>query len=165
MNSTSPSFDVGRFRKLRIAWSVFGSLACVLLIVLWVRSYSWIDGASMPITGSRHVVVYSSTGRLSFRSAPYGKPNGPFNVWWVVHDSIAKEREAMTRANIKPDRQYFGPSRYGFLLPHAFVAAIAAIVAALPWLRWPKRFTLRTLLIATTLIAVVLGLAVWQVRR
>src|SRR5689334_19264816 len=28
-----------RFRKLRIAWSVFWGLACVLLIVLWVRSY------------------------------------------------------------------------------------------------------------------------------
>src|SRR6476620_2384492 len=28
-----------RFRKLRIAWSVFCGLACVLLIVLWVRSY------------------------------------------------------------------------------------------------------------------------------
>jgi hypothetical protein len=29
-----------RFRKLRIAWSVFWGIACVLLIVLWVRSYS-----------------------------------------------------------------------------------------------------------------------------
>src|SRR5215212_550767 len=28
-----------RFRKLRIAWSVFWGLSTVLLIVLWVRSY------------------------------------------------------------------------------------------------------------------------------
>src|SRR3954466_10399403 len=28
-----------RFRKLRIAWSAGWGLACVLLIVLWVRSY------------------------------------------------------------------------------------------------------------------------------
>jgi hypothetical protein len=28
-----------KFRKLRIAWSVFCGLACVLLVVLWVRSY------------------------------------------------------------------------------------------------------------------------------
>src|SRR4051812_7318078 len=28
-----------RFPKLRIAWSVFCGLACVLLVVLWVRSY------------------------------------------------------------------------------------------------------------------------------
>src|SRR4051812_39587288 len=32
-----------RFRKLRIAWSVFWGLAAALLIVLWVRSYWWTD--------------------------------------------------------------------------------------------------------------------------
>src|SRR3954466_4741046 len=32
-----------RFRKLRIAWSVFWGLACVLPIVLWVRSDWWAD--------------------------------------------------------------------------------------------------------------------------
>src|SRR3954454_24663816 len=31
--------DRMRFRKLRIAWSVGCAVACVLLIVLWVRSY------------------------------------------------------------------------------------------------------------------------------
>src|SRR5262245_41449478 len=28
-----------RYRKLRIAWSVFWGLVCLLLSVLWVRSY------------------------------------------------------------------------------------------------------------------------------
>jgi hypothetical protein len=28
-----------RFRKLRIAWAVACGIACVLLVVLWVRSY------------------------------------------------------------------------------------------------------------------------------
>jgi hypothetical protein len=32
-----------RFRKLRIALSVACGIACVLLIVLWVRSYSKVD--------------------------------------------------------------------------------------------------------------------------
>jgi hypothetical protein len=35
-----------RFRKLRIAWSVGWGIACVLLIVLWVRSYSWSESYS-----------------------------------------------------------------------------------------------------------------------
>ena len=34
-----PSNTLMRFRKLRIAWSVGCGIACVLLIVLWVRSY------------------------------------------------------------------------------------------------------------------------------
>jgi hypothetical protein len=32
-----------RFRKLRNAWSVAWGIACVLLVVLWVRSYSWFE--------------------------------------------------------------------------------------------------------------------------
>ena len=36
------------------------------------------------------------------------------------------------------------------------------VLAAAPWLRW--RFSLRTLLIATTLIAVLLGIIVWKSR-
>ena len=42
---------------------------------------------------------------------------------------------------------------------HWLPALLFAAVAAIPWLRW--RFSLRTLLIATTLVAVVLGLIVW----
>ena len=43
--------------------------------------------------------------------------------------------------------------------PHWFVALLAVGISILPWLRW--RFSLRTLLIATTLVAVVLGVVVW----
>ena len=43
--------------------------------------------------------------------------------------------------------------------PIWFVVAMCGLVAAIPWLRW--RFSLSTLLIATTLVAVVLGLGVW----
>ena len=32
-----------KFRKLRIAWSVGWGLVAVLLCVLWVRSYWWVE--------------------------------------------------------------------------------------------------------------------------
>jgi hypothetical protein len=49
--------------------------------------------------------------------------------------------------------------------PHWYFAITFAAIAALPWLAWlPYRFSLRTLLIATTLVAVVLGVAVWVSR-
>ena len=41
-----------RFRKLRIAWSVTWGIACVLLIVLWVRSYWWGKRNCIPIVRS-----------------------------------------------------------------------------------------------------------------
>jgi len=40
-----------------------------------------------------------------------------------------------------------------------FVSAMILALAWLPWQRW--KFGLRTLLIATTLVAIVLGLIVW----
>ena len=49
-------------------------------------------------------------------------------------------------------------------LTHPISLLAICLLAALPWPRWPKRFSLRTLLIATTLVAVVLGLVVWPLR-
>ena len=40
------------------------------------------------------------------------------------------------------------------------VVLLMAALAAVPWLRW--RFSLRTLLIAMTLVAVVLGIIMWM---
>ena len=42
--------------------------------------------------------------------------------------------------------------------------AFAALVAIMPMVPWPERFSLRTLLIAMTLVALVLGLIVWLLR-
>ena len=39
------------FRYLRIAFSATCLITCVLLIVLWVRSYWWEDNASIWISG------------------------------------------------------------------------------------------------------------------
>src|SRR5215213_3399771 len=51
----------------------------------------------------------------------------------------------------------------GFLVvTYWFLISAAICVGIAPWLRW--RFSLRTLLIATTLVAVVLGLIVWSIK-
>ena len=48
-----------------------------------------------------------------------------------------------------------------FAVPHWLVSLVLFLVALAPWLS-VRRFSLRTLLIATTFIAVVLGLVVWM---
>src|SRR6266480_4470373 len=48
-------------RKLRVAWSVFCGIACVLLIALWVRSYSRADSL---------VIIMTSTHQLELQSVP-----------------------------------------------------------------------------------------------
>src|SRR6476469_3147947 len=49
-------------RKLRIAWSVGCAIACVLLIVLWVRSYWRKDIVHLPT--QQDVIVNSAYGVL-----------------------------------------------------------------------------------------------------
>jgi hypothetical protein len=52
---------------------------------------------------------------------------------------------------------------YRLRLPYWCLILISVAFAAVPWIHW--RFSLRTLLIATTLIAVVLGLIVYVSQR
>ena len=49
--------------------------------------------------------------------------------------------------------------------PHWFVTLLFALFAAIPWIRRKWRFSLRTLFIVTTLVAVMLGLIAWMVHR
>ena len=46
--------------------------------------------------------------------------------------------------------------------PHWLLVSLIAVVATLPWLRW--RFSLRTLLVAITLVALVLGIIIATTR-
>jgi hypothetical protein len=51
--------------------------------------------------------------------------------------------------------------RFRFLeakAPSWFLVALSLVVAATPWIPWSRRFSLRTLLIAMTLIALALGI-------
>ena len=50
------------------------------------------------------------------------------------------------------------------VVPHWLAASISAALAVIPWTSQKWSFSLRTLLIAITLIAVVLGVAVWTIR-
>jgi hypothetical protein len=50
-------------------------------------------------------------------------------------------------------------------VPHWYPILAFGTLATISWLPWSKRFGLRTLLIATTLVAVGLWLAVWAARK
>jgi hypothetical protein len=138
------------FRKLRIAWSVFCGPACVLLIVLAVRS-NWRGDVITCRGGKALIGIESNRGRLAvFRTADR---YGPDEFSWSL-ESYGPDEYVAPRALI-----FVWPSGKCIGAPHWFGVFALAGLAAFPWLRW--RFSLRTLLIATTLVAVVLGLAVW----
>jgi hypothetical protein len=155
-----------RFRKLRIAWSVFWGLACVLLVVLWVRSYWYWDGACDHIDGTHGLELHSLRGKTCVRYVTQIRPPDPERGWYCGSDLISEyEAKSKEQARLPGSLiwEFEGAMPY-LSLPHSLYALVFATIAAVPWIHWSRRFRLRALLIATTLVAVLLGSIVWSMR-
>ncbi len=146
-----------RYRKLRIAWSVVCGMLCLLLILLWVRSYWRFDYLCRLNRTPVYIGIESDTGLIALtwidlRLRPRATQNlAPGWTHSVLRPAVADN----TR------RRFQLASMSGFLqvvFPHWLLVIPTAAAATSPWL--PRSFSLRTLLIATTLVAVVLGLIV-----
>jgi hypothetical protein len=161
-----------RFRKLRIAWSVAWGSASVLLIMLWVRSYWRYDMLAFPsqsigLGSIQGELVYSSTNFPS-NSWPKFIRVGPQSQQWTVHSEsitgntgfpLMKDGQPVTRTI---GFGWFSSVHWLYVfVPHWFLVLVTTAAAFTPWILRKNRFSLRTLLIATTLVAVVLGLAIW----
>jgi hypothetical protein len=149
-----------RFRKLRIAFSVTCAIACVLLIALWVRSYWW---SGIIVSNRWDPIVVVSHGHV-FYDADYSYPwsrdiQPPYMIrrsdyWYKIQNIWNPDGSGL---NINKFRARVS------IWPFVLGSVAATIFPWLWWLRW--RFSLRTLLIATTLVAVVLGLVVYATRQ
>jgi hypothetical protein len=155
-----------KFRKLRIAWSVAWGVACVLLIALWVRSYWWIDSAQISITKSQLLIVNFMHGGIGIGDQ-YNRADPEVSGWTSFEIERMKAMAFMPREVWDGRRINWGHApRMGFAeiyitIPYWLLIPFA-IALATTWirqLRW--RFSLRTLLIATTLVAAVLGVAAY----
>jgi hypothetical protein len=51
-----------------------------------------------------------------------------------------------------------------FFVPYWCPVCLSVLLATSPWFGMPRRYSLRTLSIATTLVAVLLGLIVWAAK-
>jgi hypothetical protein len=150
-----------RYRKLRIAWSVVCGIAGVLLIVLWVRSYYRWDIAAH---ATRHNVAIASSqaGALVLQYAEVIDETTVNSDGWFTENLPSINRDLLPLNGVEV--AHAGPiykrdfDGYVVTLPYWLLLPLAAAFATLPWFR--LRFSLRTLLIATTLVAAVLGLIV-----
>ena len=122
-------------KYLRIAVTALSLTACVLLIALWVRSYWYWESLNWYFSTTKYINVSSDAGQLSLG---VGDLPGVMPGYWRGKPGV-----------------YVGGQ---FVMPHLLLLLGTAVLSALPWLPW--RFSLRTLLIATTLVAVVLGIIV-----
>jgi hypothetical protein len=152
---------------LRIAFSVTCGIACVLFVVLWVRSYYWRDILAIHHPAFGLANVTSHRGQLVFIGLSRTSRNAAF-----VRVGSRRSEEAIQRDPVGTFQRGLNAgfgirlARTSALLavPNWFIAMCTASLAAVPWLRWPKRFRLRTLLIAITLAAVGLGAVAMMLR-
>jgi hypothetical protein len=154
-----------RYRKLRIAWTVFCGIACALMIVLWIRSYWWMDSLTFKSPAwqsGMQMNSIQSTTEIGIRD--YGFDD---NLFTVMHERIISRSEIQDDFGKVLDTRWFhllgGKGDILVIVPDWFLMLISIVFAAVPWLRW--RFSVRSLLIAITLVAVVLGLIVWATSR
>jgi hypothetical protein len=146
-----------KYRRLRIAFSVTCGIACVLLLGLWVRSYYTEDHASGYTSKTHGFRFYSSRGCLVYYATEI--PDAIHNCPWTINVGSRfwldkGDPRLATFPRITHTKQTLN-----ICLPYwVLVLLVATPVVALPRVRW--RFSLRTLLIAMTLVAVLLGMIV-----
>lgn len=174
-NQTSWSDRLLRFLHSLPAIACFA--LCVLLMVLWMRSYHWINKASF-------CYATGGTGNLGagptpqYRTFHVSAKNGCLMVQRDTDFFIVPGQElAQTGITIWPSHRVSrGGNGRGFLrgfffnrsaigqatlsIPLWFLSMTTAAAGTLLWMQRPYRFTLRGALVATTFIAVVLGMGV-----
>ena len=160
-------------RYLQIIVTVLGLTACVLLIALWVRSANAFDSFNRT-SDTGHLEVWSCHGKVFINW-------GAVKTFLPVGDTARRQRlrnaiEQTQAAEIKSFREVFTKwglspipetSFFGFkwsdwnslVIPFWFPVALTVSMAAIPWIHWSRRFSLRTLLIGMSLVAVALGMA------
>src|SRR5436190_11784400 len=134
-------------RQLRIAFSATCLIACVFLIMLWVRSYRY-DKATM-LHGAKVQRLLNSQNRLITAWSKLGaihlcisRPPIPLTEW-ETHYAAGR----LLGFGLLIDGRSFA-----LRIPYWFTIAATCSVAVFPWTRFFSwKFSLRTLLIATAL--------------
>jgi hypothetical protein len=144
-------------RKLRIAWSVGCWFACMSLLLLWLRSLFLVDIAVAPISANSSVAVGTMPGTLMVAVSD----STGYQPWKLHTKSVVDTfYRGVTPRNGFSSRMWgsFAVSGWQAELPYWLLILLGTILGVAPWLCWQKQFSLRTLLIGTTLIAAVLGI-------
>jgi hypothetical protein len=150
-----------KYRKLRIAWSVGWGVLCLLLIALWVRSYWCRDAILHRTLGSNLFVLSSMRGKL----VTYGVASSTATPSWELRSGKIISGKYFWA----DETQYQGVLGFAaknvlgiqFLsAPHWFFALSTATIAA-GSLLLRRRFSLRTLLIGMTVVAMPVAMIAW----
>ena len=145
---------------LRIAVTALSLTACVLLIALWVRSYRKFEWVVIRVPGA-YLRIVSYPAALQIMKEPFFVDEQLAQSPWQIHE---RPRHPSVTGYYLPritKGQWPFLSEAVLIVPYWVLLSVAALLAALPWIRQlGRRFSLRTLFIATTLVAVGLGIVI-----
>jgi hypothetical protein len=142
-------------RYLRIAATLLSLTACALFVALWLSSYYWwcyirvpsqtLEFQLISVLGRVNACVFDMSGRVRPLKAHVGK---------IDEEALTVRRTIESYEN----QRGFGAVKAGWAavmaIPHWFLVLLSG---ALTGTMQIKRFSLRALLIAMTLVAVLLG--------
>ena len=141
-------------RCLRIAVSAVCVTVSVLLAGLWVRTYWYAD--TFFITDGALVSAQGSIFFVYEKHSPH-----PYWNWGAVSQPLDDWQKSHGRESQGILGGGFAPIRRGWIIsiPTGYLLLLSAALAFVPWLPWSTRFSLRTLLLVTTFVALALGCA------
>ena len=152
-------------RYLRFTLSAVCGIVCLLLIALWVRSYWWADGITGPLASARQLLIESSMGSFSVRLDDTIHPSRRRPLWHLDHISIDELQRTLKALKMGPIARTHKLGFLGddFLIPQWLPVFLAGSLAIVLGVKRQWRFSLRALLFAATLTAIVLAVLVWVV--
>jgi hypothetical protein len=142
-----------RRRLLNIA-SIVCLVLCVALMGMWVRSYCARDEFRSRSMGERVFSLVSGRRQVRLNeSVQYNVPPFPIDSSW--------DAAQQGYWDVCGVQAMFSWTAIGVVLPYWLIVLASGALAMALRPRWPPRFTLRSLFIATTFLAVVLGMIAW----
>ena len=144
------------FRFLRIASTLLFSALCIVVIVLWVRSYWYLEGGMISTFPNQHIAFHGGSGRLCVW-LEHSRANQWFD--WHYHPNIESVSPDDEDRIPVFDLAFFWPTMTRLYVAHWLLAVTAALMAIAPWC--PRQFGLRAMLIGVTAISVTIALITW----
>lgn len=143
-------------RKLRITVSVFFGLLTVALCMLWAVGYNGGAYFGFDSQGRYYSINWANghLGMFAVRSQDHGQGND-VTFFGGRHQSLE---------TVFGFRQLVFDNGWNVTVPMWFPVLVCAALSITVWHPRLSRFSLRTLLIATTFLAIVLGLGIWLAR-
>ena len=147
------------FRRLLNIASIVCLVLCVALMGIWVRSY---DLRTRLLATTRSINIGSVQGRLMLIPSENGE------WWWEAVGNHTSDPPDSAHLSFPPGTSnlfgfYACPSwkKSALIVPYWFLVLTSGSLAMALRMRWPPQFALRSLFIATTFLAIVLGMVAW----